>query len=156
LEIQDSRATRAGLPKPSLSPHRRALLGGGLVALAGGWGVWSLAQPVAAQPGLELLEPIYAASVTARGLTVRMASAATAKSDIAFYVQRSLFGASIAIGRRPASRRQPRIPPPGHADLTFTYAELGLDSGALLTVLNPLVPEPKAVPGPVRKSRPRA
>jgi hypothetical protein len=71
-----------------------------------------------------------------------MASAATARSNIAFYVERRLFGAAIAIGRRPAGQRQPRVPPPGHADLTFTYAELGVDPGAPLAVLNPLVEEP--------------
>ena len=72
-----------------------------------------------------------------------MASATTAKSDIAFYVEQRLFGAAIVIGRRPAGQRQPRVPSPGHADLTFTYAELGLDPGAPLTVLNPLVAEPR-------------
>jgi hypothetical protein len=85
-----------------------------------------------------------------------VASAATARADIAFYIERGLFGASVAIGRRPASQRQPRVPPPGHTDLTFTYAELGVEPGAPLMVLNPLIAEPKpARPGSARKDPPK-
>jgi hypothetical protein len=117
--------------------HRRALLLGALAA-AGGWTAG--AQTVVAQPGLELLEPIHALIAGVSGLTVRVSSnGCTAKPDFAAYVERGAGQTTIAFGRKQADRCKPKHQA-AHADLLFSYAELGISVDTPLTVLNPITP----------------
>ena len=91
-----------------------------------------------ATPVLAELEPLYAASAGREALTIRVASnGCTAKPDFAFYVERQGPAVTLAFGRK-------RIDPcksfaMGHADLTFSWEELGLPARTPVQVLNPLI-----------------
>ena len=120
--------------------HRRAVLAGGLI-LAASWAGWPRAEAMA-QPGLEILEPVYAVIAAPGGLTIRVASrGCTTKPDFTFYVSRKPEGVSVAFGRRSAEACKP-AKAPGHVDLTFSYAELGVSADTPLSVLNPVVAAP--------------
>ena len=132
--------------------HRRALLAGGLILAATGWAGWPDAEAIA-QPGLEILEPVYAVIATPQGLTIRVASrGCTTKPDFVFYVSRKPEGVSVAFGRRSVETCKP-AKEAGHVDLIFSYAELGVSAGTPLSVLNPVVAAP--VERPDRFVRPR-
>jgi hypothetical protein len=121
--------------------HRRALLACGLILAAAGWTSWPHAEAMA-QPGLEILEPVYAVIATPAGLMIRVASrGCTTKPDFTFYVSRKPEGVSVAFGRRSAETCKP-TKAPGHVDLTFSYAELGVGADTPLSVLNPIVAAP--------------
>jgi hypothetical protein len=96
--------------------------------------------PAAVSPGAgpAELEAVYAVSADSQGLTVRVASnGCTRKEDFAFYVERKGAAATVAFARRRLDRC--RTIARGHADLAFSYAELGLARDAPVFVLNPLV-----------------
>ena len=124
--------------------NRRGLLLGALVLAAGGWAGGPRAETTS-QPGLEILEPIYAVIASPRGLTIRVASkGCTGKADFAFYLDRKPGGAAaVAFGRRRVEMCKP-AKTSGHADLVFSYAELGVNAGEPLSVLNPIVALPAA------------
>ena len=135
---------------PSLL-HRRALLLGAVVLAAGGWADGPRAEPE--PPDLAALEPFYAVSATPQGLTIRVASkGCTAKADFAFYVDRKPGGAAaVAFGRRSLDVCK-TAKPGGHADLVFTYAELGLSADTPVAILNPIAPQP-APPVAIRRAK---
>jgi len=123
--------------------HRRALLMGAVVLTAGGWAGLPRAEPE--PPDLAALEPLYAVSATPQGLTIRVASkGCTAKADFAFYIDKKPGGdAAIAFGRK--SLDICKTGKPGdHADLVFSYAELGVGADTPVAVLNPITQQPAA------------
>lgn len=84
------------------------------------------------------LEPVYAVTAGKDGLTIRVASnGCTRKEDFAFYVERKGGEASVAFGRRRVDVC--RSFAPGHADLIFSYGELGLEPSQPVFILNPYV-----------------
>lgn len=124
--------------------HRRSLLIGALAA-----GAWSAVRAQstpapAADPAwtdYAALEPLYAVTAGPHGLTVRVGSkGCTRKADFTFYVARKPGGAQIAFGRKRLEACKPKRP--GHADLVFTYAELGVSADTPLFILNPIAPGP--------------
>lgn len=122
---------------------RRALLLGAAATTACGWaGAWAQSEP----PDLAALEPLYAVFAAAHGLTIRVASkGCAAKADFAFYVDRKPGGATaIAFGRKRLDICK-TAKAGGHADLVFSYAELGLSADTPVAVLNPIVAAPVAV-----------
>ncbi|MCI3180179.1 hypothetical protein C5708_07930 [Caulobacter sp. CCUG 60055] len=134
--------------------NRRLLLIAGLSLLAGcatqAAGPASPAQAPAPEPkpgpgpgpGPQELEPLYAVSADPVGLTLRVASnGCTHKEDFAFYVERRLGQTTIAFGRRRVDIC--RSFAPAQAEMTFTYAELGVEPNRPLFVLNPVQASPK-------------
>ena len=87
---------------------------------------------------LQELEPLYVARAGRDALTIRVSSnGCTAKADFAFYVEPKGDAVTLAFGRkRIDSCRSFAM---GHADLTFTWAELGLAPRTPVFLLNPLV-----------------
>jgi hypothetical protein len=59
----------------------------------------------------------------------------TAKADFVFFVERKEAGPTLAFGRRSADACKG---PGGFVDLTFGYAELGLDPARPFFLVNPL------------------
>jgi hypothetical protein len=85
--------------------------------------------------GFAELEPIYLAHAGREALTIRVGSnGCTAKGDFAFYVQRQGGAVQLAFGRK----RFDACKAPGHVDLTFTWAELGLTPATRIFLLNPI------------------
>jgi len=132
--------------------QRRALLLGVVTLAAGGWAGGPRAEPE--PPDLAALEPLYAVFAAPQGLTIRVASqGCTAKADFAFYVDRKPGGgAAIAFGRKSLDICK-TAKAGGHADLVFSYAELGLSADAPLAVLNPIAAEPAAAVAVRRAAR---
>jgi hypothetical protein len=88
-------------------------------------------------PNFDLLEPILAASAGRDGVTIRVRSmGCTTKTDFAFYVERRTAGSTLAFARKRVDVCKSRYAPP--LNLTFTYAELGLDPTRPIFLLNPL------------------
>jgi hypothetical protein len=83
------------------------------------------------------LEPLYGATAGRDALTIRVASnGCTAKPDFAVFIERKGEAVTLAFGRK-------RLDPcksfaMGHADLTFTWEELGVTARTPVHVLNPL------------------
>lgn len=95
---------------------------------------------VAAPAGsaLQELEPLYAARAGRDALTIRVSSnGCTSKADFAFYVERKGDAVTLAFGRKRIDTCKSFAA--GHADLTFTWAELGVAPRAPVFLLNPLV-----------------
>lgn len=91
--------------------------------------------------GLAELEPLYLARAERDTLTIRVSSnGCTAKADFTFYVERKGEAATLAFGRKRVDRC--RSFAAGHADLSFTWEELGLPAHAPVFLLNPLVSWP--------------
>lgn len=89
------------------------------------------------------LEPLYAVTAGREGLVVRAASnGCTRKEDFAFYVDRTRDLPTLLFGRRRLDICKSLAA--GHADLLFTWSELGLAPAAPFSLLNPLT----AFPGP--------
>lgn len=117
---------------------RRFILAAGVALLAG------CATPtprVIAPPGSALseLEPIYLADAQRDRLTIRVSSnGCTTKGDFAFHLERRGQAVALAFGRRRLDTC--RTVAPGHADLSFTWAELGVPPRTPVFLLNPLEP----------------
>lgn len=118
--------------------NRRLLLAATLALLTG---CASTPVRVAAPAGSPLgeLEPLYSVSAGRQALTIRVASnGCTRKEDFAFYVEMKGEAATLAFGRK-------RLDPcksfaMGHADIAFSYAELGVGPRTPLFLLNPFTP----------------
>jgi len=117
--------------------RRNLLLGLGAMALSG-CVTRPAPVPIALSPGAgpAELEAIYAASVTRRGMTIRVASnGCTAKPDFAFYVERKGGATTVAFARtRVDTCRTIRA---AHADLEFSLSELGIAPDTPVFILNP-------------------
>jgi hypothetical protein len=90
-----------------------------------------------AEAALAELEPLYAADAARDAITIRVSSnGCTAKADFAFFVERKGDVVTLAFGRKRIDAC--RSFAMGHADLTFTWAELGLAPRTPVFLLNPL------------------
>ena len=116
--------------------NRRWLMIAGLGLLAGcaASGAPVLHPAQAAHPELERL---YAARAGREALVIEVASnGCTAKPDFAFYVERAGEAATLSFARkRLDSCRSFAM---GKTELSFTWAELGLDPRRPVFLLNPL------------------
>jgi hypothetical protein len=84
------------------------------------------------------LEPLYSASAGRDGVTIRVSSnGCTKKEDFAFFVERKGGEVTLSFGRKKLDRCQSFAM--GHTDLSFSYAELGVEPRTPLFVLNPFV-----------------
>ena len=111
--------------------NRRLILLAGLTLLSG---CATVSPRVSA---LGELEPIYAASAGRDGVTIRVASnGCTLKEDFTFFVERKGGEVTLAFGRKRLDRCQSFAV--GNTDLSFSYAELGIEPRASVFVLNPL------------------
>lgn len=87
------------------------------------------------------LEPLYMADASRETLTIRVASSGcTTKADFAFYLERKGQAVTLAFGRKKLDAC--RSFAPGHIDLRFTWAELGVPPRTPVFLLNPLEPRP--------------
>ena len=83
------------------------------------------------------LEPLYRAEAGREGMTLSLGSnGCTTKADISFYVERRRGGVALAFGRKRIDTCKSLAA--GRTDLTFSWAELGLDQAMPVRVLNPL------------------
>lgn len=90
-----------------------------------------------AETALAELEPLYAADAGRDAITIRVSSnGCTAKADFAFFVERNGDAVTLAFGRKRLDTC--RSFAMGHADLSFTWAELGLAPRTPVFLLNPL------------------
>ena len=108
-----------------------------LAALALG-GCATAGPPIVAPAApLEELEPLYAADAGRDAVTIRVSSnGCTAKADFAVFVERRGDAVTLAFGRRRIDTCKAFAM--GHADLTFTWAELGVAPRTPVFLLNPL------------------
>jgi hypothetical protein len=98
------------------------------------------AGPRIVAPGSPLaeLEPIYSASAGREALIVRVSSnGCTTKEDFAFYVEPRGQAVTLAFGRKRLDTCKSFAM--GHADLTFSWAELGVAARTPVFLLNPLI-----------------
>ena len=106
------------------------------LALAG----CATAPPPVVTPGAPLpeLEPIYRADAGREALTVSVASnGCTAKADFVFHIARRGEAVTLAFGRKRLDRCQSFAM--GKTDLSFTWAELGVEPRTPVFLLNPLL-----------------
>jgi hypothetical protein len=117
--------------------RRRLFLAASLILLCG-CATMDGPQVTPAQAPLAELESLYSVDAGRAALTVRVGSnGCTKKEDFAFYVERKGDDVTLALARK---RLDPcRSFVMGRAELTFSYAELGLDSRTRIFVLNPVV-----------------
>ena len=118
--------------------HRRFLIAAGLSLLAG---CATAPQPIVAPAASALgeLEPLYSAEAGRGAITIRVASnGCTKKEDFAFFLDHRGEAVTLAFGRKRLDMC--RSFAMGHADLTFTYAELGVGARTPLFILNPFAP----------------
>jgi hypothetical protein len=111
-----------------------------LVAALALAGCASLPPPKIIAPGSALgeLEPLYVARAGRDALTIRVSSnGCTKKEDFAFYVERKGEAVTLSFGRTRLDTCKSFAQ--GHADLTFSWAELGLGARSPVFLLNPLV-----------------
>ncbi len=84
------------------------------------------------------LEPLFAARAGRDALTIRVSSnGCTRKEDFAYYVERDGQTVTLSFGRKKLDTCSSFAP--GHEDLTFSWAELGLPARSPVFLLNPLV-----------------
>ncbi|WP_292030698.1 hypothetical protein [Brevundimonas sp. UBA2416] len=113
--------------------NRRLFLIAAPLALAGCTTTALYASPDA---GMVELEPLLSAGVAADSLTIRvMSNGCTTKADFAWFVERKAGRYAVAFGRKKIDACKAMARP---LDLTWTYGELGLPSGAAVAVVNPL------------------
>lgn len=118
--------------------NRRLLILASAAVLAGC--VTTRPPPIIA-PGSSLaeLEPLYAARAGRDAITIRVSSnGCTKKEDFAFFLERKGEALTLAFGRRKLDTC--RSFAMGSAEITFTYAELGVGPRATVFILNPFVP----------------
>jgi len=85
------------------------------------------------------LEPLYSASAGREALTIRVSSnGCTRKEDFAFYLESRGEARTLAFGRKRLD--QCKSFAMGHADLSFTWSELGVPPNTPVFLLNPMVP----------------
>lgn len=83
------------------------------------------------------LEPLYSAQAGREALTIQVSSnGCTAKADFAFYVERRGEGVVLAFGRRRVDSCKSFVQ--GKTELSFSWAELGLEPRGPVVLLNPL------------------
>lgn len=88
--------------------------------------------------GLAELEPLFAARAGRDAVTISVSSnGCTAKADFAFYVERKGPATTLAFGRRKLDTCKSFAM--GRTELTFTWAELGLEPRTPVFLLNPLI-----------------
>lgn len=120
--------------------RRGLLLGFGALTLAG---CAATGRPSAVRADPSELEPLYAVNAGREGLIVRAASnGCTRREDFAVYVDRTRDLPTLLFGRKRLDTCKSFAA--GHADLVFTWGELGLEPAAPFSLLNPLA----AFPGP--------
>jgi hypothetical protein len=91
-----------------------------------------------AAPALAELEPLYRADAGRDALTISVASnGCTAKADFAFYVERRGQSVTLAFGRKRIDTCKSFAM--GKTELTFTWAELGVEPRTPVFLLNPLL-----------------
>ena len=116
--------------------NRRLLLIAGLGLLAG---CATAPAPILtpAETAHSELEPLYSAVAGREALVIQVASnGCTQKADFAFYVERMGQAVTLSFARR---RLDPcRSFAMGKTQLSFTWAELGLEPRAPVFLLNPL------------------
>ena len=84
------------------------------------------------------LEPVYSAIAGRDALVIQVSSnGCTKKADIAFYVERK--GAAVTVSFARKRLDQCRSFAMGKTELSFTWAELGLEPRLPVFLLNPLV-----------------
>ena len=84
------------------------------------------------------LEPLYRAEAGPEGMTISVGSnGCTTKADVAFFVERRRRGVALAFGRKRIDTCKTIAA--GRTDLSFSWAELGLDPATRVQVLNPLI-----------------
>jgi hypothetical protein len=113
--------------------NRRVVLLLGLGLLAG------CATPLATAPSgpLAELEPLFSARAGREALTIEVSSnGCTQKADFAFYLERKAAAPSLAFARKRLDTC--RSFAPGKAELSFTWAELGLAARESVFLLNPV------------------
>ncbi|MDB5457426.1 MAG: hypothetical protein JWP92_3011 [Caulobacter sp.] len=123
------------------TPTRRSLFLAGALLLVAGCATAPRPVPIAQAPGAgpQELEPLHAVTADRDGLTIRVTSGGcTKKEDFAFYVERKGSEPTIAFARKRLDIC--RSFAAAHADLTFSYAELGVSNTGILWVLNPITP----------------
>ncbi len=83
------------------------------------------------------LEQLYAADAGREAITIRVSSnGCTVRGDFAFFVERRGDAVTVAFGRKRIDTC--RSFAMGHTDLTFTWAELGVEPRTPVFLLNPL------------------
>ena len=118
--------------------HRRFLILASLSLLAG---CATAPGPVVAPASSPLgeLEPLYSAEAGREAITIRVASnGCTKKEDFAFFLDQGGQASTLAFGRKRVDVC--RSFAMGHADLTFTYVELGVAPRTPVFILNPFAP----------------
>lgn len=94
-------------------------------------------RPPPAQTVLAELEPLYDAHAGRDAITIRVSSnGCTSRGDFAFFIERRGEAVTLAFGRKRVDTC--RSFAMGHADLAFTWAELGLAPHTPVFLLNPL------------------
>jgi hypothetical protein len=92
--------------------------------------------PPVARP-LPELEPLYAATAGRDGITLSVSSnGCTAKADFTFYVERKGEALSVAFARKRIDTCKSFAM--GRTDLSFSWAELGIEPRTPVFLLNPL------------------
>lgn len=87
--------------------------------------------------GLSELEPLYRADAGHEAITISVSSnGCTAKADFAFYVERKGEAVTLAFGRKRIDTCKSFAM--GRTDLSFTWAELGVEPRSQVFLLNPL------------------
>lgn len=113
---------------------RRLLLLASLALLAG---CATTPRVTPAPSPLAELEPLYSAVAGPDALIIRVSSnGCTKKDDFAFHVERGDGAVTLAFGRNRIDRC--RSFARGQTELSFTWAELGLERAAPVFLLNPL------------------
>lgn len=113
--------------------NRRVLIIAGVLLLSGCATRLVYSSPDA---GMVELEPLLGVTAAREGLTIRVASnGCTGKDSMAWFVEKSGGRYAVAFGRR---RIDTCAQPPTAVDLTFSFEELGLPTGARVAVVNPL------------------
>jgi hypothetical protein len=124
-----------------LPTTRRSLILAGALLLVAGCATAPRPVPIAHAPGAgpQELEPLHAVIAGRDGLTIRVISGGcTKKEDFTFYVDRKGTDPAIAFARKRLDICASVVA--AHADLTFSYAELGVSNTGILWVLNPIAP----------------